>query len=651
MFSKPPLLPLHLRNQIWRPVILFFFFVLVVLISNSRILDPYENIFLDLRFKSRPIQPFSDKIVLIELSDDSIQQLGFWPIPRDFHASLIDVLKQSGVRQVMFDLIFTDASQEDDKFYTSIKNAGNVYLPFVLQPDEEKKSNAFVSAQNIVAPLLPRFTSVIAGSGHINSFKDSDGKTRWSPLFIQFQGKNYPQITLRMACDYLGIPFEPISYSGGFISIGNKLKIPTLPNGSMLVNYAGRWQDTFRHYSYVDILAAWQEAQNGEKPRIDLNSLKDSVCFVGLTATGTPDLQAIPFQNNYPLVGLHANVLNSILLDRYIHRAGRTINCIILFVFLLIVLATHFLKKNQPIIALAATVFYSAVFAAVAFGVFIFFGIWIDLFYPLMVTGLAYIGVTIYDLFQEGKKRELLEKELSIAKTIQESFLPLPIEKFHSAQIAAHMTPAKHVGGDFYDMRVLENERIGVLIGDVSGKGVGAALVMAEAISLFRMLVHQIEEPSSLLTRLNEEIVKDSKSNVFITAVYLVFDPRSKKISMSSAGHVAPILFQGAENKIHKVEFSGGMPLGLMSGAEFSQEEVILGKGDEIVLCTDGVLEARNPKKEEFGEERLFSILKKTRLQAAKDVLRAIEGEIKIFAGKARYHDDFTLVVLKEGDG
>lgn len=637
------------NNKKLLPIILLIFLVTVTgSISYGRFFDSYEDILLDLRFQWRPLQVCSPEIAIIEISDDSLKQLGYWPLPRDFHASLVDVLSRLGVRQVMFDIIFTDPTASDGIFYNSIKEAGNVYLPLVLKMEEGLRVSGIPQTKNIVAPILPRLKTVAKGTGYINSYKDTDGKTRWVSLLIDFNADKVPHIALRMVCDYLNVPLDQVVLKEGILNLGEKIKVPVSPGGAMLINYAGPWKKTFKHYSYVDILAAWKEKQEGKKSRIDLDGLRGKICFVGLTATGTGDLQPTPLENNYPMVGLHANVVNSILENRYVQRVDKAVNFIILLVLLAGVVWVTRRQKSKPLIAFGSTVGLSVIFLTAGFLLFIFEGLWIDLFYPFVAMLLTNVGLSIFNFLEENRKRELIERELSIAKTIQENFLPTVVPEFRNLEIAAHMITAKHVGGDLYDTCELGRSKFGIFIGDVSGKGVPAALVMAKTISLFRMLAAGADEPSDLLFQLNEEMVRSSTAGLFVTAAYLIYDAVERKVQIASAGHSETLILRSAGQKIEKILPKEGMPLGLMSRVEFSQEEAILNKADKIILYTDGIVEAKNLAREEFSQERLIKFLETTGNQPTAKIIEAIEAQVLAFAGKAPQHDDCTLIVLSE---
>ncbi len=623
----------------------------IVLISWQRLLDPYENVLLDIRFQLRPIQSVDNKIVIIEVSDDTLKQLGYWPLPRDFHASLVDVLSYLGARQVMFDVIFTDKTAQDDAFKDSIQQADNVYLPYVLELADDARINKSAKAKRVVTPVLTEFSEGAKGLGYINAYRDTDGKTRWVPLVLNLDEKILPHITLQMACNFLNVPLKDITVERNHLSVNHQLVIPTSHQGAALVNYAGRWEKTFRHYSYVDILMAFNEKSQGKTPRINLDSLRGSICFIGLTATGTADLQSMPLQNDYPMVGLHANLINSILTKQFVQRAGQGINFLILVGLLASVVWMTRRQKAKPIAAFFLTVAGGILYGTIALLLFVFEGIWIDVFCPWVMMLFMNSGLSLYHFLEESRKSELVEKELSIAKRIQESFLPKVISEFRGLEISANMLTAKHVGGDLYDMCELGRNHVGIFIGDVSGKGVPAALVMAKTISLFRMFSMGAEEPSDLLFQLNEEMAHNGTPGIFVTATYIIYSSDDRKVMIASAGHLPTFVLRHKTGLVESIQPTEGMPLGLMGRVEYSQNETILEENDKIILYTDGIVEAKNLDRQDFSEEKFMSLLKTSKDKKPKEIIDVINSEIQSFVGKAPQHDDCTLIIINERSG
>jgi len=636
---------IKLNNHITKSILFVVVAVIIFCLSFFRVFDLYELVLLDLRFKIRPVQQFIDDIVIIEISDDTLQNLSQWPLPRDFHASLMDVLRELKVKQVFFDILFSEKTRWDDVFRASLKKADNAYLSYAFRLDSDPRPGAFRASSEIIAPLLDNFNKVVHGSGHINILTDADGKSRWAPLFVKYKDDLHPHIALKAACDYLGISLEDVALKNNYLLIGKELSVPVSDTGCVMINYVGPWTKSFKHYSYFDILAAYQEEREGVAPRINLRALRGKVCFVGLTATGTLDLHAMPLEPIYPMVGLHANIFNSIVLKKFLTRLSRTINLVILAV--LILLALLITLKFRPLKSFLTVFCLGISYALICFALFVFLGLWLDLFFPLVILMVVYLSVTLLKFLSEARKNELMEKELSIAKEIQISFLPDEINKFADIEIASDMVTAKHVGGDLYDIRVLDDDKLGIFLGDVAGKGVSAALVMAKAISLFRIFSTETESPAALLEKLNDAMVKDSKSGLFVTSTYIIYDSKQHKVILSSGGHLPTLLVKGRSAESEMIDVEGGMPLGIMDGVEFCDKTIGLNIGDSVVLYTDGVVEAKNIKREDFEEERLVSCVAESKNLSVQDIISTIKSKLRLFVGKAPQHDDITIIVFK----
>ena len=197
-----------------------------------------------------------------------------------------------------------------------------------------------------------------------------------------------------------------------------------------------------------------------------------------------------------------------------------------------------------------------------------------------------------------------------------------------------------------YDFIELSDGRIGVMVGDVSGKGVPAALYMARAVSLFRIFSHAGAGVKDTLTRLNDALAEESSSNLFVTLTYLVYDPRFSLLKYSSGGHLPVILLKKGEEECRLLESKEGMPLGLMP-CGFSEEELLLGKGDILVLYTDGVTEAFSIRREEYGRERLTQVILRNRNIGAPGLRSAIMESVLAFSKSAPQHDDITVIVME----
>jgi CHASE2 domain-containing sensor protein len=627
--------------------IIFVAAITVSLLSYFRFFNNYELISYDLRLKLRPPLKASKDILLVEISDDTIKNLGKWPLPRDFHASLIDVLKEFGAKEIIFDILFSEPTLYDEAFSQSVKAAGNVYLPVAFYIEERtKKDYQPPESREILGDIYENFKEHIAGSGHINTFVDTDGKTRRIPLFIKYQGKIFAHLGLKAACDSLGLDIEKLELKGNRIIIDKDLFLPVSSGTSFMVNYPDRWKNSFTHLSYFGILKAYSDINKSKVPQIDLSILKNKICFIGLTATGTSDLRPNPLENIYPMLGLQASVFNSIIQKEFITDTGPLRNTFLnlTIFFLSLILCLKFL----PLRAFLFNTILGLGYFLTSICIFIFWGIWIDLFFPLFIIVLTYLASTIHKFLEEARKRQILEKELEIARTIQSNFLPQDIKEVPGLSISSFMQPTRFVAGDLYDIVMLSEKRVGVFIGDVSGKGIPAALIMAQTISQFRIFSRQRAHYSTVLEHLNKELYGKCGGR-FVTCIYIVVDVNERKMYASSAGHSPLFIYKRSKSKVLELELSAGLPLGVTEDAQYKQVQYDIEKGDTVVVFTDGVSEARNRKNQEFGTENIKNIILENAALSSEKILDIIKEKVFKFSYRCAQHDDITLIVLSVG--
>ncbi len=628
-----------------KPLLIVSIASILLVCSYSRCLDNYELELLDRRFVLRGQQKTTGEIALVEIGDDTVEKLGQWPLARSYYAMMVKALSSAGAKAVIFDIIFADESAHDAQLEKSIKEAGNIYLPMVFYIDEEGARSRVVSARGVSASLLPALKLAAKGAGHINIVPDIDGKYRRVPLYIEYNGKLYPYLSFLTASDYLGVRQEDIKLlPGRFLLLGDKAKIPLDENSCMIINFSGRWGKPFRHYSFVDILQSYLSGVTGQKPILDLDVFKDKVCVIGLTATGGTDIHPNPWEILYPGMGVHAELFNGVLNNSFISRVSRGANISILLMLGVIIAA--FTLKTRPVTGLYFLLITLAVFSASAVSLFSFYGLWIDLFYPLVVATVLYLVLTFYKYIAERQKRQLLEKELDIARAIQESFLPKGLPELEGVELAARMFTARQVGGDLYDFVDVGQGKVGIMIGDVSGKGIPASLFMAKVIGEFRLFAKTQADPSGVLASLNNKLVIESSSNLFVTVFYIILDPAKRKVSFASGGHMPAVLVKSSTGKTEFLDTKEGMPLGLAEG-NFSEGRADLEKGDIIILYTDGVTEATDSHKRMYGAERLCELARNNRALSAADLLAVIREDARKFERGTDQHDDMTLFVAK----
>jgi sigma-B regulation protein RsbU (phosphoserine phosphatase) len=248
---------------------------------------------------------------------------------------------------------------------------------------------------------------------------------------------------------------------------------------------------------------------------------------------------------------------------------------------------------------------------------------------------------------REMAQRERLNRELEIAREVQEHLFPQRFPPTTGLDYCGQCRPAREVGGDYYDFLALPDGRLGIAIGDVSGKGVGAALMMASLEASLRALASVVDDPAELMERVNSLVYQASASNRYASLFYAQYDPRSRSLSYVNAGHNPPAVLRNRAGSCQVLRLeTGGPVIGFVPHryelGVFSHEA-----GDLVVLFTDGVSESMNVRYEEWGEERLIEFAKTCHGLPAFEATSRIMAAAEAFAAGASQHDDMTLVVLR----
>ncbi len=435
----------------------FFAALFVILLSLTPLLEKSELTTLDLRFKLRGPRKPTPEAVIIFIEDRDIKAIGYWPWTRDYYATIIQVLKESGVKAVGFDILFLDPSEHpeyDNFLIQATKNAGNVYhtgffeLSDFKLPGEEGKfpseerlkrfslpapagSSQFYHSSSASLPL-ENLIDASKGLGTINLPPDSDGTSRRIPLFIRSSERIYPTLGLVLACEELDVPLKslkvfpgkevilPLPPSGrGRIhptrgldksSPYRAIKIPIDEKGCMLINFPGDIQE-FPAYSFVQVLQSYLQLKKGEKPIVPLSDLKGKVILIGYVATGTVDLRPTPVSAKYPMVGVHASVVSNILKGNFLRQVKTPINFLVL-IFLGLFLGTIIPRLNA-FKGILLTLGIALAYFFLALRLFKSPGIWIALVSPLLVIFLAYLAIIFYRFVFESKEKKRIKSLFS----------------------------------------------------------------------------------------------------------------------------------------------------------------------------------------------------------------------------------------------
>lgn len=265
-----------------------------------------------------------------------------------------------------------------------------------------------------------------------------------------------------------------------------------------------------------------------------------------------------------------------------------------------------------------------------------------------IITGIAQQAALAIqnDLLQkEMVVRERLETEVQLARQIQQTFIPETLPQFTEWELAARWKTARQVGGDFYDVFDLPNQRLGLFIADVADKGVPAALFMALTRTLVRAAVTELESPAEAMKRVNDLLIPDTKQGMFVTAVYAVLDMEKNELTYVNAGHNPPLWIK-PDGNVERLRRTG-VALGAAEEVAFEQRAIPLEKDDSILLYTDGLTESFNNDGAFFGEERLMEAIRSSQYSSASELMDVVEKSLLNFVQDVPPADDLTMLVLR----
>ncbi len=375
------------RQYILHILICLFVIAVHVALLSTHYLDRIDYIVLDSFFKQRPPLLTHPDIVYIDMDEQSIDAIGRWPWPRHYHAVLTHALKQWKARAIVFDVVFSEASTEfdDGALEEALRESGNVYLPVV----QEQRGS-----ENFWLHSLPKFETRAYGTGHINMSPDQDGLLRRIKPFLSSAGETYPHLALRVAYD----------------DLNEVEKLNALKNSreDLLINWAGKWATTFTHYSYVDVIKSFEAVEHGEEPLISPEKFKGKICVIGLTAFGLADIKPNPIAPTYPGVGVHGNVINSVLTNQFVRIAPFRTNALCLILIGLLASSLFVILRNANAFIGGLLISISWVFIS-----FFFFwkkSIWLYVANPIaLILSLSAFSIVFVLIVRERERANLFK--------------------------------------------------------------------------------------------------------------------------------------------------------------------------------------------------------------------------------------------------
>jgi len=259
-------------------------------------------------------------------------------------------------------------------------------------------------------------------------------------------------------------------------------------------------------------------------------------------------------------------------------------------------------------------------------------------------------------IIEDLEEKQRMEQELQVAKGIQKRLLPESPPQIEGVEVAAMNLPSRHVGGDYYDFVPIDTKRWGIMIADISGKGIPAAILMAMTRAVFRtqlsLLPAQMTDMEVkysvplTIAKMNSFLYKDTESHKFVSLFYAILDAEERSLTYTNAGHNPQILLHNRDGTVDFLT-AGGTLVGIMENIPFEKDSVTLSSGDTLILYTDGVTDAINQREDTFGEERLLRLVKEHSSLCAQELMDKIYRAVLHFSTGTSQFDDITLIVLK----
>jgi serine phosphatase RsbU (regulator of sigma subunit) len=348
-------------------------------------------------------------------------------------------------------------------------------------------------------------------------------------------------------------------------------------------------------------------------------------------------------------VEIAATAFSNIIQDTPVKPAGSLFYITVILVWG--ILMGTFCRMYSLKIAASGAVGLSVCYLVGAVFLFKFSDRWFPVIIPVFFqTPLAFagaVGIKYAGLFKQYLVKLRMEEDLSVARDLQASMLPADCPKINGYEIAASSTPAREVGGDFFDFIEFGKNSTGLVIADVTGKSVSGALIMSSSRSVFRMISEEELSVGEIMIRANRRLKKDIKSGMFVALLYAILNAEDRTLKLCSAGQTQPIHLSSETGKTSLVETLGDtFPLGILDDADYQETRLNLSPGDKVVFYTDGIVEAMNKKEEIYGFQRLMDVVQEAGSMNADQLLQEIIEKVNTFTGGAAQHDDLTVIVL-----
>ncbi|MCL6729667.1 CHASE2 domain-containing protein [Sphingomonas hankyongi] len=671
---------LRRRGNVWPTWLAALFIALLVSMATG---EQTRQALFDGWQRLSPRDSAAPKVRVVLIDGESLSAVGPWPWSRYYLGRLTEDINRQGPKVIGFDVLFPEPDRAKPELFAKmypeltpeaasevvglpsmdqlfgqvigqspvvIARAGaskGVTDPRLLVVDAQFEGTPPKGTDHWPAAItaIPELEDTALGHGLVNGQPDADGVVRSVPLIGSVVGRTMPGLALELA--RLSLDAETIRVSSQAVELSGR-RIPIDPRGRMHFR--------FGEFPHANIVSARQVLGH----TLPTDYFRDKIVLVGLAAEGTSDIVATPLASENFGVVVQAEAIDTILNGGWLSRptwaaAAEWLGGALLALAALAVAWTG----RWPRLALTAA------FVAVPIASWLAFdrlSLLVDAVRPLEIGGAALAGVVVGLFADSRRERErlrnaLLQEQMAAAKTegelqaarkIQMSMVP-PRSKLAAADprldADALLEPARSVGGDLYDLARLDDDRIGFLVGDVTGKGVPAALFMAMSKALTSFVLNrENRDLGAAVASVNEELLRGGAEALSVTMIIGVLDLRDGGLSLVCAGHEDPITVEiSGEARSHRLD--GGPPLGLVE-YPYPVETLKLSPGDALLLVTDGITEAQDAAGALYGRDRLL-LETASRTQSATALCEGLRDAVRTFEGGIEPTDDLTVMVLR----
>ncbi len=628
---------------------------------------------------------------VVEIDSESLRRFGTWPWSRFLLADLAEEAFARGALVIGFDMLFQERGRDSpgnlvekhpelsggtrreletlpDPDLTFAKTIAR--LPVVLgraavaeaadagpraadrldihaEFDGDPGPGGLRSFPGAVANI-PELDRAAAGQGLINGAPDSDGVVRKVPLVATVGGRPMPSFAMeliRVAIDVDGYALSSEADRLSSISVGD-LVVPTEGDGRIRLHFTT--PNLERTVSAVDLLDG----------KLEPEAFRGMVVLVAATAVGLQDIVATPLASESYGIDVHAQAIENLLTQAWLIRPSWALAMEWALAIALAALVITFLPRCPPAPAIVCTLGAILSLFAVSMLAFAEARLLLDPVLPSLVAGppaLATLGAVRVELDRSRRALELeallIERDMAVAGDIQLGMLPSDTELRNlppEVDLGVRLAQARAVGGDLYDVFMLDAQRLFFLVGDVAGKGVPAALFMSLSKALTKSAaLHENHGLDSVVTRANREISRENPSELFVAGVFGVLDLQTGEVELCNAGHEDPVL-KKADGSCLELTMIGGPPLCVVDDYAYPIESVSLAPGDLILIATDGASEAQAPDGRLFGRRRILETLKPLPVPVtASAAVTAVTAAVEAFQAGGSPSDDLTVIALR----